>query len=270
MQLSTCRVIIYSVHSPFDLSPKHAGGCSRSIAQSDNLGPGLRKEFRVPSSRPLVIALSVDARLAPAACIIKLPACRNANEAYLRGGGNSCTHTHARTRTQTFLFIPPFHLSPLHDARGHRKGHTDTLCLGVPRHARTPTRAPFVHPFRLLHPRASTQFPLTLIYLNYILRASSRRACVGDWHTSMRGSVCGSCAARVRRRDGFAFMRGRMCGRVCNCTPTLYGFSGFYVFRGILPRGGFYAVREIQGESRMRDCGRGVEMYGGAMGGDDR
>lgn len=50
----------------------------------------------------------------------------------------------------------------------HGQGNTRVI-----RRVRGPSHRParFVHPFSLHHPRASTQFPLTLIYLNYILRA---------------------------------------------------------------------------------------------------
>lgn len=100
----------------FDLSAKHATGRMQPIdSPPDNLGPGLRKEFRVPSSRPLVIALSVDARLAPAACIIKLPACRNADEAYLR---EPRAYTKKHTRVHITCTQLRFHI----DTRTHFSG----------------------------------------------------------------------------------------------------------------------------------------------------
>lgn len=49
-----------------------------------------------PSYPFLVIALSVDARLAPAACIIKLPACRNADEAHSHEAQSPHTRSTAR------------------------------------------------------------------------------------------------------------------------------------------------------------------------------
>lgn len=135
----------------------------------DNLGPGsVRKEFRVPFFSPLVIALSVNARLAPAACIIKLPACRNADRSLLaRTSYTTHVHrpTHASLSPSLFHSPPPFHLSLRRRSRKRE---------GAPTHDRVsstlsaPTR----------HPPASTQFPLTLIYLNYILRASAgERVC---------------------------------------------------------------------------------------------
>ena len=120
-------------------------GCNRSIAHPITLVRARHgKSFVSPSSRPLVIALSVNARLAPAACIIKLPACRNADRSLL---ARTSYTTHATsTRTQRL--------------------HT-RFREGAPTHDRVSSTlsAPTLHP--------STQFPLTLIYLNYILRASA-------------------------------------------------------------------------------------------------
>lgn len=73
-------------------------GCNRSIAHPITLVRACYgKSFVSPSSRPLVIVLSVNARLAPAACIIKLPACRNADRSLL--ARTSCTTHHARAHT---------------------------------------------------------------------------------------------------------------------------------------------------------------------------
>lgn len=93
-------------------------------------------------------------------------------EAYLRGPPtrptphphvhNACTH--ASLSPSLFHSPPPFHLSL---RRRPRKRE------GAPTHDRVSSTlsAPTLHP--------STQFPLTLIYLNYILRASAGgRVCV--------------------------------------------------------------------------------------------
>lgn len=78
-------------------------GCNRSIARPITLVRAYGKSFVSLLLAPLVIALSVDARLAPAACIIKLPACRNADEAYLRAH----THTHEKERErETRVYTP--------------------------------------------------------------------------------------------------------------------------------------------------------------------
>lgn len=154
-------------------------GCNRSIAHPITLVRACYgKSFVSPSSRPLVIALSVNARLAPAACIIKLPACRNADRSLL--ARTSCTTHHTRARAHlaspSLFHLPP---PPPRRPRANENPHQqDTSAF----------RPPFQPP--PFHPPASTQFPLTLIYLNYILRASGG------------GQVCASCpyAAHVRAR----------------------------------------------------------------------
>lgn len=142
-------------------------GCNRSIAHPITLVRARHgKSFVSPSSRPLVIALSVNARLAPAACIIKLPACRNADRSllartsYTTHATSTRAHacTHASLSPSLFHSSPPFHLSL---RRRPRKRE------GAPTHDRVSSTLSA----STLHP--STQFPLTLIYLNYILRASA-------------------------------------------------------------------------------------------------
>lgn len=120
-------------------------GCNRSIAHPITLVRArYGKSFVSPSSRPLVIALSVNARLAPAACIIKLPACRNADRSLLARTSYT-THVHTPTCTHAFrspsLFHspPPFHLSL---RRRPRKRE------GAPTHGRVSSTlsAPTLHP----------------------------------------------------------------------------------------------------------------------------
>lgn len=134
-------------------------GCNRSIAHPITLVRArYGKSFVSPSSRPLVIALSVNARLAPAACIIKLPACRNADRSLLARTSYtthaSSTYTDLRsfahTRFPLALFIPlsgplpPVSSSPFAQTR-----------------RRTNTRPRFVHPFGP-HPPPSSFNPIPL------------------------------------------------------------------------------------------------------------
>lgn len=78
----------------------------------------------------LVIALSVDARLAPAACIIKLPACRNADEAYSHEAQSPHTRSTARHSLVTSLeaFRPPsailLRVACPPPSHAHSYGHT--------------------------------------------------------------------------------------------------------------------------------------------------
>lgn len=129
-------------------------GCNRSIAHPITLVRARHgKSFVSPSSRPLVIALSVNARLAPAACIIKLPACRNADRSLL---ARTSYTTHATsTRTQRLhtrfplaLFIPlPSTLPPVSSSPSAQTRR------------RTNTRPRFVHPFGP-HPPPFNPIPL--------------------------------------------------------------------------------------------------------------
>lgn len=149
-----------------------------------------------PSSPPypfLVIALSVDARLAPAACIIKLPACRNADEAYSHEAQSPHTRSTARHSLVTSLetvhpraFRPPsaiLLLCPLpfsftrilvrhilelsrglshvrmlrmgvFVARGCNKSMYMCTCAHVPVHKTHGHAHSRCHPFAFLHPRA--------------------------------------------------------------------------------------------------------------------
>ena len=112
-------------------------GCNRSIARPITLVRAYGKSFVSLLLAPLVIALSVDARLAPAACIIKLPACRNADEAYLRARARtrererkidarvhaSRIHVHEQSFLSPLaLFIPPCSLPPVSSSPGKREG----------------------------------------------------------------------------------------------------------------------------------------------------
>ena len=257
----------------FDLSAKHASGRMQPIDSSpDNLGPGLRKEFRVPSSRPLVIALSVDARLAPAACIIKLPACRNVDEAYLRGPRAHTRRNRERDEraqtpsrfTDTQLRAEfPLATRPLYSTL------LASTCLFVAVHAarqtrrRTPTRVQvcshthvrsyFVfQPFSLctharmcytdervrtsltrLTPTSRTtgvsstlsgfstlelqpNSPLTLIYLNYILRASAGERVCGcpPIYEHQRAKDRANHPARMIRTRATEFLVWTLCVRL--------------------------------------------------------